>query len=63
MYGTFIKNLYFHKSILLQSIIIYNINIIIVLIATAFNGFLKENITSSVEATGTGGVTEGTTGI
>lgn len=42
LWGVIIKNIYFNKSILLQSIIIYNINILILLISDFFNQFLGQ---------------------
>lgn len=43
------KNIYFHKSILLQSCIIYNINIIILLISNFFNMFLSQYMSKETE--------------
>ena len=48
IWGVFIKNVYFHKSIFLQSFIIYNINILIVLIATLFNQFVTKYLTENM---------------
>ena len=48
VFGVFIKNFYFHKSIFLQSIVIYNINILIVLIASFFNQFVSKYLTEKI---------------
>jgi hypothetical protein len=42
--GVFIKNLLYQKSIFVQSVILYNINIFIVLISKFFNSFFREHM-------------------
>lgn len=49
LFGVYLKNLYFHKSIFLQSFIIYNINILIILIAFFFNKFVAGYINNNAE--------------
>lgn len=52
LWGVYLKNIYFHKSIFLQSFIIYNINILIIVIATFFNKFVSEYINTNVASSG-----------
>jgi hypothetical protein len=51
LWGIFLRQLYFHKSIFLQSFIIYNINILIVLIAFAFNQLITQKLVENISAT------------
>ena len=43
-FGVILKNIYFRKSILLQSILIYNINIVIILLTMVFTNFMAKYI-------------------
>lgn len=44
--GVILKNVYYHKSIFLQSVILYNINILVVLISMFFNNFVTKYLSS-----------------
>ena len=51
-WGSFIRCIYYHKSSLLQSLLIYNINIFIILISALFNRFFTQYLQENVDTGG-----------
>ena len=64
LWGVLLKNWYFHKSILMQSVVIYNINILVVLFSILFNSlfvnYLKDTVNNSSGGVNPEGNTDGT---